>query len=222
MKSKRKAVAMIELIFAIVVMGIAILSIPMITTQSARSGESAIMQESIAAVAAQMQMIMSLHWDENDANASLGSPILQTQSPNFITKAGLNTSGRPDKSITGITLNASSVADFADFNDNDIDDHNGITTTLTLIEPSTTSIGDYIDININIASSVKYIGDTIALAPTTTFNYNPIGPGVATTTNIKSISVTLTSTEPTFANKDINLNAFSCNIGAVTPNKTGQ
>lgn len=221
--TRRKAVAMIELIFAIVVMGIAMLSIPMITIQSAKSGESTIMQESIAAVASQMQMILSRHWDEVDADPSLGSrrPILKTASTNFDNRGGLTINGRTDK-VNGIEFGASSPSSFADGGDNDIDDYNGAITKLSIVDPTTTSTGDYIDINMNMTSNVNYINDNIALAPTTTFNYDPSGAGMSTTTNIKRVSVALTSTEPAFANKNITLNAFSCNIGAVTPDKTDQ
>lgn len=221
--TKRKAVAMIELIFAIVVMGIAMLSIPIITIQSAKSGESTIMQESVAAAAAQMQMILSRHWDEVDADPSLGSrrPILQTDSANFNNKAGLNINGRTDQ-VNGIEYNASKAVNFLDGGDNDIDDYNGIVTPLILVESTTTSQGDYIDINMNMASQVNYINDNIALSPTTTFNYDPASASMGITTNIKRVSVTLTSIEPAFANKNITLSAFSCNIGAVTPDKTDQ
>jgi len=221
--TKRKAIAMIELIFAIVVMGIAMLSIPIITIQSAKSSESTIMQESVAAAAAQMQMILSRHWDEVDADPSLGSrrPILQTDSANFNNKAGLNINGRTDK-VNGIEYNASKAVNFVDGGDNDIDDYEGITTPLILVESTTTSEGDYIDINMTMASHIDYINDNIALAPITTFNYNPASVSMGITTNIKRVSVTLTSIEPAFANKNIILNAFSCNIGVVTPDKTDQ
>ncbi len=221
--SKRKAVAMIELIFAIVIMSIAMLSIPIITIQSAKSGESTIMQESIAAAAAQMQMILSRHWDEIDADPSLGSrrPILKTNSAYFHNKAGFNINGRTDK-VDGIEFNASSTSSFADGGDNDIDDYNGIITTLSVVDPTTTSTGDYIDVNLIMTSGVNYSNDNIVLAPNTAFNYDPSGAGMGTTSNIKRVSVTLTSSEPAFAAKNITLHAFSCNIGAVTPDKTDQ
>jgi len=222
-RTKRKAVAMIELIFAIVIMGIAMLSIPMITIQSAKSGESTIMQESVAAAASQMQMILSRHWDEIDADPSLGSrrPILKTDSAHFNNKAGFNINGRTDK-VNGTEFDASSTSSFADGGDNDIDDYNGIITTLSVVDPTTTSTGDYIDVNLIMTSGVNYSNDAITLAPTTTFNFDPSGASMGTTTNIKRVSVTLTSTEPAFATKNITLHAFSCNIGAVTPDKTDQ
>ncbi|MDD5406822.1 MAG: hypothetical protein PHE73_07805 [Sulfurovaceae bacterium] len=220
----RKAVAMIELIFSIVVMGIVLLSIPMITAQSSRSEDSAIMQESVAAAASQMQLIMGKFWDESDTNTSLGSPILITDSHNFTTKAGLNSDGRTYRSTIGTELYATAPANFADGVENDMDDYNNFNTTVSIYrtENTTTSTGDYIDININMISTVDYIGDSIILAPTTTFNYNPTAANLGgATSNIKRISLTLTSAEPTFANKNIRLDAFSCNIGSAIPNTIG-
>ena len=214
MKSDRKAVAMIELIFAIVVMGIAMLAIPMITTQSNKAVESAMMQESISTAASQIQMIMARQWDQSDVNIlTEPRPILATNSVNFTIRGGLNspTGSRKDDGISSATVSA-------DFDDgdgglNDIDDYNGISTLLNSIVDSTTSAGDYIDKDMNMTSTVSYVSDAMILGPATTFNYDPSGAVPAGTTNIKRISVTLKSDEPTFADKEITLNAFSCNIG---------
>lgn len=217
MKKYRKAVAMIELIFAIVVMGIAMLAIPMITTQSSRSVESAMMQESISTVASQIQMIMTRHWDANNEDPALGSyrPILKTNSAFFANRGGLNIGmeGRTNISNTGVEINATSSGDFNDTGLNDIDDYNGVSTLLSSVVASTTGAGDYIDKSMKMTSSINYISDAILLGSNTTFDYNPSGAISAVTTNIKRISITLTSTEPAFADKNITLNAFSCNIG---------
>lgn len=217
MKSDRKAVAMIELIFAIVVMGIAMLAIPMITTQSNKAVESAMMQESISTAASQIQMIMARQWDQSDVDVLTGPcPILKTQSVNFDNRGGLNSDTYARTNIiTGVEIDATPSADFDDGDGglNDIDDYNGISTLLNSIVDSTTSAGDYIDKDMNMTSTVSYVSDAMILGPATTFNYDPSGAVPAGTTNIKRISVTLKSDEPTFADKEITLNAFSCNIG---------
>lgn len=217
MKSDRKAVAMIELIFAIVVMGIAMLAIPMITTQSNRAVESAMMQESISTAASQIQMIMTRHWDANNEDPALGSyrPILKTSSVYFKDRGGLNVGmeGRTNLTITGVEINATLSGDFNDTGLNDVDDYNGVVTLLNSIVASTTSAGDYIDKDMNMTSAVSYASDAMILGPATTFNYDPSGAVPVGTTNIKRISVTLKSDESTFADKEITLNAFSCNIG---------
>lgn len=216
MKNSRKAVAMIELIFAIVVMGIAMLAIPMITTQSGRSVESAMMQESISTAASQIQMIMARQWDQSDVDylTSNTRPILTTESLYFANRGGLNGVTTTPR-IADDTLSATVSADFDDGDGglNDIDDYNGIVTLLNNVVDSTTIAGDYIDEDINITSTVSYASDAMLVGPATTFNYNPSGAVPAGTTNIKRISVTLKSTESTFADKEITLHAFSCNIG---------
>ncbi|MEJ2488728.1 MAG: hypothetical protein P8Y50_02830, partial [Sulfurovaceae bacterium] len=65
---KRKAIAMIELIIAIVIMGIAFLAIPMINNEAIKSDENAMLQESIAAGASQTELILTMKWDENSSD----------------------------------------------------------------------------------------------------------------------------------------------------------
>ena len=77
-KSKR-GIAMIELIFALVIMGIVLMSAPMLIQQSINSGNVALQQEAIAAAASHTSMLLSLHWDENNTKYQAGvSPILAT------------------------------------------------------------------------------------------------------------------------------------------------
>ena len=68
MQNLRKAIAMIELIFAIVVMGIAMLAIPMITSQSSKGSESAMMQESISQASSNINMVLAKYWDNENTN----------------------------------------------------------------------------------------------------------------------------------------------------------
>lgn len=217
----RKAIAMIELIFAIVVMGIAMLSIPMIMTQSSRGGDSAMMQESVAAVSSEIQMIMSRAWDEGNTIASLGSPILSTQSGNFATRAGLNPASRTTQSTNGLILAASAIGTDEPNGSDDIDDFNGVTNNFTVYNgvQQQSHLGEYIDTQINMGATVAYANDAIVLAQTVNFNYNP-ALVTAGTTNIKRISVNLTTAnnqDAALAAKNITLNAFSCNIGTAVP-----
>lgn len=200
---KRKAVAMIELIFAIVVMGFAMLAIPNITAQSAKSSQSAINQEAVAAAAAQMQNILSSHWDAADTGAN-GSPILSLDG------AAINDrTGRVSRMIVDnneLTLSAS-AANVAATGTDDMGDYNGLNTPIDLIE--TKSSQDYSDKKLNMLSTVVY--STANTAGTYNFDPSAIDGGI---TNIKRVSVTLTSTETSQENKNITLHAFSCNIGA--------
>ena len=67
-KTLRPAIAMIELIFALVIMAIVLMSAPMLISTATKSGYVAIQQEAINAAASQVNMIMGYHWDENSAD----------------------------------------------------------------------------------------------------------------------------------------------------------
>lgn len=235
----RKGIAMIELIFAIVVMGIVLMSAPMLISTSTKSGYVALQQESIAALASEIGMILTYPWDEGDVNETLSSPILiagghadlnevldadgngtgfrvgtpTSSHRTFLTSLGGNTT-------VGGRLNA--VTTFSDAGEtvhDDIDDFDGTSASLSNIDTTTTAEGDYIDKAISISRTVSYISDT----PTGAGTYNsngtslnltdPFGNTASNPTNIKMVRVTLTTTTEEL-NKTITLRAFSCNIGA--------
>jgi len=232
---------MIELIFAIVVMGIAMLAIPMITAQSIKGAESALMQESIAANASEMSMILAKPWDQNGIDEDLGSPIAKTQSAYFDERSGLDSNNSRTKTISGVQPDASAIA--SDSNYDDIGDFNGKVETLVLYNNETNDVfsGDYADTNIQMATTVNFIPDKIVLAENTTFNFNPLGSSgtttnikigfsnrncnalgsSGTTTNIKRVTTRLTVNTADGRSKDITLSGFSCNIGVATPNTNG-
>ncbi|MDD5359075.1 MAG: hypothetical protein PHI79_02065 [Sulfurovaceae bacterium] len=221
MKSTRKAIAMIELIFAIVVMGIAMLAIPMITSQTIKGSESALMQESVSAAASELNMILAKPWDSNGTDESLGSPILRTNSLVFDSRAGLDGNNSRTRFYFGIRADASN--NVYDPDENDIGDFNGKVETLTVYNSETTNAtqGDYADVNINMTTTVDFIPDNIVLGPSTTFDFSSAAPAAGGTTSIKRVTTTLTSTEPAFADKQIVLQSFSCNIGIAKSKTNG-
>lgn len=229
MKKIRKAIAMIELIFSIVVMGIAFLAIPMITSQTIKGSESAIMQESVSAAAAELNMILAKPWDKNGTDEDIASPILRTASTSFDSRAGIvdtNNSrtrfygaDRPNASDNAYNVEESSIGDF-----------DGKVETLTVYngEESHAYEGNYIDLNINMTTAVDFIPDNIILSQNTTFDFDPQVGVSANTTNIKKVTTTLTSTtndnglaDGTLANKQIVLHSFSCNIGIAKATTNG-
>ena len=227
MNTKRPAIAMIELIFAIVIMGIVLMSAPLLISTAAKSGFVATQQEAIHEAASHLNMIMGYHWDENDADERYIDPILEVSSTgnSYLEEEGNSTrrSGTPEVShrtfvrSDGQRLSASSLGSDSGDRD-DIDDFSG-TTNLVEIEAAT---GDYIEKStININAVVAYINDApgggnyadpggdnkITFAPNFTDN--------TSSTNIKRVSVTLTSSSGVSElDKTITLHAFSCNIGA--------
>jgi len=236
-KLMKRGIAMIELIFALVIMGIVLLSAPMLIQQSINSGNVALQQESISALATHMEMILTMHWDENNSDLQAGiSPILDTNRTPFdfnlsTLPAGLvGVTGRSERVGTGIILipsislgKDSNETTFADFDD--IDDFNNESFGLMLFngENTTADIGDYVDKDVNISTTVTYNEDRPSSG---NFNYtlhqvkleNNISTIIGNPTNIKFITSTLTSNSGVEElEKNITLKAFSCNIGTFIP-----
>lgn len=199
---KRPAIAMIELIFAIVVIGITLLSVPLMVNQASQSSYTTLQQEAIAAAASDISLIMTREWDDANTNDTLDSTILTTASSNYDQTARTNLRSRTYFSSTGGTRAASTTigADTGDLDD--IDDVHGLNTTLTSMGGS-----DLIDQTMTIATSVSYLNDGTT---------SPVGTSaLGTTSNIKGITITLTSGGTTTElQKQIKLNAFSSNVGS--------
>lgn len=219
----RPAIAMLELIFAIVIMGIILMSAPQLISTAAKSGYVAIQQEAINEAASQVNMIMGYQWDESDVDERYIDPILISSGDTDLNEVG--TTGRrigtPEESYRtfiradGVDdLNASVLGtDVGDTEEDDIDDFSGTSTDLVLI-PEPTLAANYVETTtINIAREVQYSSDT-ADYNQATIMFDPFTASGGGTTNIKSITVTLTSTSGLDElEKEIILRAFSCNIG---------
>lgn len=229
----KRGIAMVELIFALVIMGIVLLSAPMLIQQSIQSSNIAYQQESIAAVASHTGILLSKHWDEaNTQDASGVSPVLQlpaavANSPYEF--AGIafdnNVSGRTT-SIADVNLTASTALgqDNGNIDDfNDIDDYHNFPITLSVFNSEDSeagSLGDYVDRNITINTNITYANDrangtfdtSTINADNNIFTNTDLGAGVQS--HIKFLQATLTSNAGIEElEKNITLNAFSCNLG---------
>ena len=224
----RPAVAMLELIFAIVIMGIILMSAPMLISTAAKSGYVAIQQEAINEAASQVNMIMGYQWDENDVQEEYIDPILQVSSDGHDDLDEEGSTGRrqgtPEESYRsfvrsdGSKLSASLASSFGDSADgdtenDDMDDFSGVTklteiqsSDINYIETTTIDINTSIAYNTDNPVSGGYNQSSIEFTPFST-NGNP--------TNIKEITATLTSssTAEELNQKKIILRGFSCNIG---------
>jgi len=234
----RAGIAMIELIFAIVVMGIVLMSAPMLISTATKSGYVALQQEAIAAASSEIGMILTLHWDGQAVGQDMDAPILSTAgdtdlnetldgagNPTIGTRAGTPASSqRSFLTALGGRRSATATTDFGTTpgdDMDDIDDFSGGSSTLTAVSSASMGEGDYIDQDINILTTVSYINDTptggsyAGSSSTITLN-NPFnrGAGAGATSNIKLVNIRLTTdnTSPEL-NKTIILNAFTCNIG---------
>jgi len=237
MQILRPAVAMIELIFAIVILGITMMSAPMLISQASSSGITVLQQEAIAAAASELGMIMTRQWDEQDTNETQQSPILVVSSTGHVdlaeaTDADGNLTGRRAgtppmsarsflTSLGGVRFNATAATALGSEggDDDDIDDFNGNTITLTVVTATDTQTGDYADTSLQLTISVNYLLDT----PTNNYQQasitysQPFSQTTNNTTNIKAVTVTATSgSHDTELNTNVVLRAFSCNIGSYT------
>jgi hypothetical protein len=231
------AIAMIELIFAIVVIGIVLLSAPQLMQVAARSGYVALQQEGIGEAASRIDMIMGYHWDENDTDERYLDPVLTVTAGDSDldqTDTGRR-AGTPlesDRSfvradgIMGIPATPIGKEESGADREDDIDDfssaHPG---WLQNKVNKTTNETDYIEKgdDISIFISVNYINDSpdsgtySTPTPTGTIHYTPNfdwSSGHKGTSNIKGIIVKLTDhSGSSELAKTITLHAFSCNIG---------
>jgi len=230
----RDAVAMIELIFALLIMAIVLMSVPRLISTATKSSFVALQQESINEAASHINMIMGYHWDENTTDERYLDPILTvsaTGDTNLSYKV-LNSwrIGTPKESSRSFirqdgTSNIVATApsklgmEAGEPHEDDVDDFIG---DYTLINEGVTT-SDVADKNINVATSVSYALDSPSgtTGPYDTtggdrqISFNDLTDTNAGSTNIKHISVTLTSTSNVSEfEKSIVLHAFVCNIGA--------
>ena len=242
LKTNRKAVAMIELIFSIVVIGIVMLSAPIMLTTATKSSIVTFQQESIAIVAAHANAIMSYPWDEQNTESQSEYGILGTHTITASLKRENNITAGMTRRQKGVPLalvdiNASLSGNFGTGKDldpgttnretvkDDIDDFDGNTSRLITADGATgvTNEGDYMDKNITISTNIQYYTDASSSANFSTCKNPGFGcaysnPGIAAvaTTNVKFITTNLTSGND---DKNITMKMFMCNIGTAVPDK---
>jgi len=216
----RPAIAMIELIFSIVIMGIVLLSAPMLISVASKSTSVALQQEGINEAASRINMILTYDWDENNINVPCGGnpSILHTRGNSILeARKGVPINSNSHKyncigteyNATAIGPEGSDIDDLDDFDDVGLVEVKLGTGGKDYIEnPDTT--GDTVE----IATSVKYVSDTANYTKNFAYDFNyTSAPG--DTTNIKAIKVTLTSSSnEKELEKEISMYAFSCNIGS--------
>ena len=211
----RPAIAMIELIFAIVVLGIVLMSAPTligVATKSGSSGSTASFQESITEASSLVKLITTRYWDQNDTNNT--APLLHLNLTPAVVDASFP--GRVSRQVrdgTGAALLMSPIGIDPDGQLNDMDDFNGRETNMTLAigtENAEAGKTDYIDFQVQLSSQVQYGKSGIPLSEP--FAGTLGGITNTTASHTKLISVSLTS--PHFPDKNITLSTFTCNIGS--------
>ncbi len=213
----RNASSMLELVVAIVVMGIAMMTLPLMLTTTQKNNTFAMRQEAIYAARTQISDMLTYFWDENSVDANLSFGVLDTNStnnifervPGTIRRIGHAKRNKRRKYFTSTTYATSPAnlgKDGIEATPNDIDDFStGVPTT---IQPSTQNadIGFDYKYILNMTTTVSYIDDNFTSGSTFDFNTSTM----LNSTNIKMSTLTITN------NNDFNitLRAYSSNIGA--------
>lgn len=214
----RRATSMIELVFAIVIMGIAMMTLPLILTQVQNNDAFAMQQEAILAAKTKIGDILSHEWDANSYSATAGHAYVldAANGDSELGRVGTTNSRIGHVQAEGrrkfftTDTNATDVANLGlNGTLDDVDDFIG-TSPVINANPGTL---DYIfDLTLNTA--VTYAADSATYSASTlgVFALSPAVNGTSVT-NIKTISVSVTG----IPNTTITLRAFTCNIGETTP-----
>lgn len=212
----RKAFTMIELIFAIVVLAVVMLTIPMMIQANNKALEGNVAQEAIFLVSALLSETTTFIWDAASVDNSGGS-ILMTK---ILDTAGTGDSAY-DRNETNGTIRVGGISEdmhrrFFDINSSGAGvSPDGTAISVTLDSPSSELTGYKLDFN--VSASRYYVNDT---APTVssgvaTFDFNitaTTGP-----TNIKLTEVVIQAPENEGGTPvDIaRLRAYTTNIGEI-------
>ena len=190
----KKAFSLIEVVFAIVVIAISLMSVPMLLKQSSSSDEASIIQESVLASSTKIGNILSFPWDS--ASFDTTNKVLRVLDV---------TSG--DSELNRVsTLNDGNGRIghiYADkrrrFFDTPKNPSASITTmdSISYFHNKTATIGasgayDYKDSGITMASKVFYIGDSSTYS-NKNINFTISTTPVTNSTNIKMIELNTTS-----------------------------
>jgi len=224
-RASRSAFTMIELIFAIVLISISMLSIPMVLRQDAKNQEDSLMQEGIMLAAAKSVEIASYSWDPSssvDLTLSKDQMLGTTAGDNELgvrraVPFGNYSNGqfpqdlRRRMSDVNNTRTATAIGGFV-ANPTSINDYNGEIQVIPGGTPEFAYKKQW-----TLSTQISYVSDaaTYTTSPTLNdFNFPIVASGG--TTNIKMITVTAQDTTPTTlgsANNRVVLRSYAFNIG---------
>ncbi|OQX74231.1 MAG: hypothetical protein B6D59_03165 [Campylobacteraceae bacterium 4484_4] len=229
----RAAFSLIELVLAIVVIAISVMTIPLMLQQSAKNDQFTALQESIFAARTKLGNILTFKWDQNsieegeiirvlDVNAgdSELDRILTVQDGNRRIGHLLVDKRRrfKDKNTTlAERFPTSAIDKDVDGNPDDIDDFQDEEAVIGFVGTGTpTNQGfDYLDKDLNITTKLYYLPDTADYNATDiNFTFDVANKKDLTnpnSTNIKMIELTVTSSLNN--NRPFVFRSFSSNIG---------
>lgn len=214
----RKASSMIELVIAIVVMGIAVMTLPLMLERTQANNAFAMQQEAILAARTQIGDMLTYPWDEN----SIQNDVVG------VLNVHINSDDELDRNITirrvghvladkrrkffNADINATTIAnlgrDGAELIPNDIDDFDTVVPTKLTSSGEDAGVFDY-RYDLNMTTTVSYVDDSADYFAQNmavfTFDTN----ASLRTTNIKMVELTLRGN----GLSQFTLRAYSTNIG---------
>ncbi len=234
----KKGFTLIELVISIVVISIAVMSIPMLLERAGKSDEFSLMQESILAARTKIQNITTYRWDENSLDPVTGKIyILDTHNgdselqrftasscpplpfgflcmmfwswySSFFPQGGLV--GQIDGDSRRKMFDVATYPDITEVNITDPNDVDDFNgqSLTALFDQESTGL-DYLNSNFNINTTVGYIDDTASYKTPKTIYFNfPDTFKPVGDSNIKMVDVNVSGVDTPFA-----LRYYSCNIG---------
>jgi len=216
---KRSGFSLVELVLSIVVIAIALMTVPLMLGQSAQSNQFSLVQESIMAARTKVGNIISFRWDNNssEANSSVTRAVDVRGGDSDLNRTGASSLRRKGHTVRDMRRRMTDSPVFAtighdDFDD--IDDFDGNVSVIALTGSGVEGKFDYLDKDLNLTTQVMYISDDANYSATTInfdFNASTGHKNDANSTNIKMIELTVRSSNK----KDLPFvfRTFSSNIG---------
>ncbi len=210
----KKASSMIELVIAIVVMGIAVMTLPLMLERNQENNAFAMQQETILAARTEIGDILTYPWDENSIKDNVVGVVDVVNGDSELDR---NTTQRrighirqdkrrklfSDETNASLTSTFDYTAD-GDIIPDDIDDFNGDKS----YDSITSSLSYRFKFDIN--TTVAYVSDTTNYTLNNiNFNFNTNTANLST--NIKMIELNVSNTENSIT--PFTLRAYSANIG---------
>lgn len=203
----RYAFSMIELIFAIVIIGITVISLPMMTQVTAKGADSNLVQEAIFAAAAKLNEAVTYRWDENSLDPATPDALTQIIS---VSNTDCNSSGqrlgfipqpKHRKCLNDTTIRPSTTlgTDTGESGPAFYDDLDDVAET-----------GQSLTSNALSASAYKE-----AYTSTIAISYAAFGVITEASKNIKEINATISETKNGVTSPVTVLRTYSANIGEV-------
>ena len=217
---KHSAFSMIELVFAIVIIGVSMLTIPMLMRVDATNQEDSLLQEGIMLTSTKVSQVLTYPWDANSSPGGGLMTMTQALETGILGAADLTARQAPPngnfrighftqklrRRLTPVTAPRTAGAIGAAF-DGSISGFNTNSENIAAVDGQYSYKKQW-----RLDTVVTYVEDNATYTNTNVALDFP-DVGVAGPTNIKMVEVTATDVTPNSAGDTIVLRSYSSNIG---------